>query len=102
MFLEGRDGKEGVAGMFLEVLFLLLTLLGFLAASLGEGVGGMICGDWMLSAAVSEEPSACLLSHQVIFPWTGAWYLLTALLNFLGIQDETGLQLTGVAALAST
>ena len=58
VILEGRDAEEGVAVMFLEAFLLLLALLEILAASLGEGVGGMICGEGMVSAAGSEEMSA--------------------------------------------
>ena len=71
--LEGRDAEEGVSVLFLEAFFLLLALLEILAASLGEGVGGMICGEGQVSAAGPENESACPLSHQVIFPWTGPW-----------------------------
>ena len=56
--LEGKLAGGGVSVLFLEAFFLLLALLGILAASLGEGVGGMICGEGMVSAAGSEEMSA--------------------------------------------
>ena len=82
---EGKVAGEGVSVLFLEAFFLLLALLEILAASLGEGVGGMICGEGQVSAAGPGKESVCPLSHQardVVRMSTRAHVLRTRWMNW--------------------